>query len=298
MLRNLRLNRLITQSNFLGPKFTEGDVQSPPPCRRPFSCYSPSWVFKSKKSPDSNFCTCYKIEPSRVTAVLITRWWTQINWLDGFHRFDSPSEKILELLRGSEASVPYNFRSAVHNCSTIRQHWRTQQRTCRIALQQHQIQTPHKASQTREFVISCAPPHEYSYCSSAASINSSAFPNTRPPLWSSGQSSWLHNGDVLWFLWGTNWIYICYAEESRPPLWSSGQSSWLHNGDVLWFLWGTNWIYIYYVEESKPPLWSSGQSSWLQIRRSGFDSRHYQKKKEVALERGPQPREYNWGATW
>jgi hypothetical protein len=32
-----------------------------------------------------------------------------------------------------------------------------------------------------------------------------------------GQSSWLHNGDVLWFLWGTNWIYICYAEESRPP---------------------------------------------------------------------------------
>jgi hypothetical protein len=28
-----------------------------------------------------------------------------------------------------------------------------------------------------------------------------------------------------------------------------------------------------------PPLWSSGQSSWLQIRRPGFNSRHYQKKK-------------------
>jgi hypothetical protein len=28
-----------------------------------------------------------------------------------------------------------------------------------------------------------------------------------------------------------------------------------------------------------PPLWSSGQSSWLQIRRPGFDSRHYQGKK-------------------
>jgi hypothetical protein len=27
------------------------------------------------------------------------------------------------------------------------------------------------------------------------------------------------------------------------------------------------------------PLWSSGQSCWLQIRRPGFDSRHYQKKK-------------------
>jgi hypothetical protein len=26
----------------------------------------------------------------------------------------------------------------------------------------------------------------------------------------------------------------------------------------------------------RPPLWSSGQSSWLQIRRHGFDSRHYQ----------------------
>jgi hypothetical protein len=85
----------------------------------------------------------------------------------------------------------------------------------------------------------------------------------RAPLWSSGQSSWLHNGDVLCFLWATNWIYICYVEESRPPLWSSGQSSWLKNIDVLWFLWGTNWIYICYVEESRPPLWSSAQSFWL-----------------------------------
>jgi hypothetical protein len=32
---------------------------------------------------------------------------------------------------------------------------------------------------------------------------------------------------------------------------------------------------------------SSGQSSWLQIRRPGFDSRHYQKIKVVGLERGP-----------
>jgi hypothetical protein len=86
---------------------------------------------------------------------------------------------------------------------------------------------------------------------------------SRPPLWSSGQSSWLHNGNVLWFLRGTNWIYICYVEESRPPLWSSGHSSWLHNGDVLWFLWGTNWIHICYVEESRPPLWSRDRSSWL-----------------------------------
>jgi hypothetical protein len=34
----------------------------------------------------------------------------------------------------------------------------------------------------------------------------------------------------------------------------------------------------------RPPLWSSGQSSWIQIRRPGFDSRHYKGK---SLERGP-----------
>jgi hypothetical protein len=111
-----------------------------------------------------------------------------------------------------------------------------------------------------------------------------------PPLWSTGQSSWLLNADVLCFLWRTNWIYVCYVEESRPPLWSSDQSSWLQNADVLCFLWRKNWIYIRvcYVEESRPPLWSSAQSSWLQIQRSGFDSQHYQISWEAAgLERGP-----------
>jgi hypothetical protein len=35
--------------------------------------------------------------------------------------------------------------------------------------------------------------------------------------------------EMYCFLWGTKWMYIlvCYVEESRPPLWSSGQSSWL-----------------------------------------------------------------------
>jgi hypothetical protein len=108
-----------------------------------------------------------------------------------------------------------------------------------------------------------------------------------PPLWSSGQSSWLQNGDVLCFLWGTNWIYVCFVEESRPPLWSSGQSSWLYNGDVLCFLWDTNWIYICYVGESRLPLWSRGQSSWLQIQSSGFDFWRYQIFWVVGLERGP-----------
>jgi hypothetical protein len=111
---------------------------------------------------------------------------------------------------------------------------------------------------------------------------------SRPPLWSSGQRSRLLSGDVLCFLWGMNWIYTCYVEESRPLLSSSGQTSWLLNGDVLCFLWGTNWICIYYVEESRPPLWSSGQSSWLQIQISWFDYQHYQIFWEVVgPERGP-----------
>jgi hypothetical protein len=38
-------------------------------------------------------------------------------------------------------------------------------------------------------------------------------------------------------------------------------------------------VVVVLVVVKKPPLWSSGQSSWLQIRRPGFDSRHYQKKK-------------------
>jgi hypothetical protein len=58
--------------------------------------------------------------------------------------------------------------------------------------------------------------------------------------------------------------------------------------EIYCFLWGTNWIYICYVEESRPLLWSSGQSSWLQIQMSGFDSRRYQIFWEVVgLERGP-----------
>jgi hypothetical protein len=49
----------------------------------------------------------------------------------------------------------------------------------------------------------------------------------------------------------------------------------------------TKIIIMFLGSKVEPPPWSSGQSSWLQIRRPGFDSRHYQKKKVVGLERGP-----------
>jgi hypothetical protein len=69
-------------------------------------------------------------------------------------------------------------------------------------------------------------------------------------------------------------LNLCYVEESRPPLWSRSQSSWLHNGDsVIPVRYELN---LCYVEESTPPLWSSGQGSWLQIQKSEFDSRRYQ----------------------
>jgi hypothetical protein len=86
----------------------------------------------------------------------------------------------------------------------------------------------------------------------------------------------------------------------RLPVWFSGQSSWLQNGDVLCFLLGTNSIYICYVEESRPPLWCSSQSSWLQIQRSWvrFPALQDFLRSSRSGTESTQPREYNWGATW
>jgi hypothetical protein len=45
-------------------------------------------------------------------------------------------------------------------------------------------------------------------------------------------------GHRSWFLTGVEEKaeFMKVREGIRPPLWSSGQSSWLHNGDVLCFL--------------------------------------------------------------
>jgi hypothetical protein len=51
--------------------------------------------------------------------------------------------------------------------------------------------------------------------------------------------------------------------------------------------WHLTQNFLFELYEFSDRLRSSGQSSWLQIRRQGFDSRHYQKKKAVGLERSP-----------
>jgi hypothetical protein len=79
-----------------------------------------------------------------------------------------------------------------------------------------------------------------------------------------------------------NWIsFRCYPP--RPHYGPASQS--VSNNNEYHFFVVCTFKCIFFVRVG-PPLWSSGQSSWLQIRRPGFDSRHYQKK-IVGLERGP-----------
>jgi hypothetical protein len=59
----------------------------------------------------------------------------------------------------------------------------------------------------------------------------------------SQMGAWHQDGLADW-LSVVMWLWL-WPDLTRPPLWTSGQSSWLHNGDVLCFLRGTNWIYIY-----------------------------------------------------
>jgi hypothetical protein len=96
-------------------------------------------------------------------------------------------------------------------------------------------------------------------------------------------SMWLYENKITWYqVW--------------PPLWSSGQNSWLPNGDVSFFLWGTNC----YVQERRLPLWSGCQRSWLQIQRSRvrFLALPDFLRSGGSGMGSTQPHEYNWRATW
>jgi hypothetical protein len=81
----------------------------------------------------------------------------------------------------------------------------------------------------------------------------------------------------------TNVIHLCALYfVSRPPgrFLQNIHSLVSVSFDSFTGLWQTDDCCIF-TEESwvQLPLWSSGQSSWLQIRRPGFDSRNYPKKK-------------------
>jgi hypothetical protein len=118
-----------------------------------------------------------------------------------------------------------------------------------------------------------------------------------------------------WF-WMQFIQFILHLDYGLCVTWITPQQLWVYNVEKKlhfeyinkkkveyhWLMGHLTWIEIrlgmhfYLINTSEfeflsvntwPPLRSSGQSSWLQIRRRGFDSRHYQKKKVVGLERGP-----------
>jgi hypothetical protein len=51
---------------------------------------------------------------------------------------------------------------------------------------------------------------------------------------------WKENRPHLWSRWSESLTAerrcVVYVQRNRPPLWSSGHSSWLQNGDVFCFL--------------------------------------------------------------
>jgi hypothetical protein len=80
----------------------------------------------------------------------------------------------------------------------------------------------------------------------------------------------------------TEFIYVMYKKVARLCV-LVVRVPWLHDRDVLCFLWGLDWIYISYVKERRPPLcsWLQIQRSGIDYRR------HQNLWSVVGLERGP-----------
>jgi hypothetical protein len=127
----------------------------------------------------------------------------------------------------------------------------------------------------------------------------------RPPLWSSGQSSWLQirRSRVRFFLLLLLKDCLCGLVVRVPgcrsggPGFDSSSSSYYYYyyyyywktasvpGSILLLLLLLIIIIIIIITE-RPPLWSSGQSSWLQIRKSRVRFPGTTRKKVVSLELG------------
>jgi hypothetical protein len=75
-----------------------------------------------------------------------------------------------------------------------------------------------------------------------------------------------------------NLIYVCYVEESRPPLWSSGQNSWLQiqrsgfdsqRYQILWEIVGLERGPLSFVSKSEELLRRKSSGSGLENRDYG-----------------------------
>jgi hypothetical protein len=102
--------------------------------------------------------------------------------------------------------------------------------------------------------------------------------------------SWVHHEGVA-FLWS---LVPCMMRDSSRKHWvrfrcglytffrtKRDNSLDLYSGNPRFETWLWPALFQIPFNWPWPPLWSSGQRSWLQIRRPGFDSRHYQKTKVV-----------------
>jgi hypothetical protein len=86
-------------------------------------------------------------------------------------------------------------------------------------------------------------------------------------MWAEYEERWISS--VIWKCWESLWESVwaesleLWPDQVDSPPWQCPYAR------CIKVSWVPGWT----------PLWSSGHSSWLQIRRPGFDSRHYPQKK-------------------
>jgi hypothetical protein len=86
-------------------------------------------------------------------------------------------------------------------------------------------------------------------------------------MWFLWGTNWISfsfcSGDVTWFLWGTNWISFSFC--SDDVTWFLWGTNWLSfsfcSGDVMWFLWGTNWVSFSFCSDDV--TWFLWGTNWI-----------------------------------